>query len=329
MQNQEENKPKTKNPLFYKDDLTKRISDRYLIEDPDTANNFNDAVKIIPRFIDQLLVPPVASRIKGLPELDRCFGGLRPREFTILCGATGVGKSTLCANISSSLITSKIPHCVFSVETGDVDYVARVASALLECDYNDGEIHPPDVVRVVRSEMNRLLPSDLFHVGKYEDRVSVEQIISDIYSLVVTKGIKVAIVDNLNFLMDVTTAANQIIEMDRVIHDLIIFCKQVDVHIIMVMHPRKTEGGRVERIDDIKGSSTAVQEAQNVILFNRLTKESIETMGYNTPEYNFGGDCREIKIAKLRRKGGNTHTRIFLRAIESVRYQEIKKVGFL
>ena len=100
--------------------------------------------------------------------------------------------------------------------------------------------------------------------------------------------------------------------MDRVIHELILFCKRVDVHIIMVMHPKKTEGGRVVSEFDIKGSSTAVQEAHNIFLFNRAraTKD-----GLVTPS------DRELTLNKMRRRGSHVgKTLIF--GSTGTRYEE-------
>jgi hypothetical protein len=74
------------------------------------------------------------------------------------------------------------------------------------------------------------------------------------------------------------------------------FCKRIDMHVIMVMHPKKTDNGRVESEFDIKGSSTAVQEAHNVFLFNRPSLED-QKIGFDRQNH------RELKIAKMRRRG--------------------------
>ena len=101
---------------------------------------------------------------------------------------------------------------------------------------------------------------------------------------------------NLNFFMEVKRAQDSNIEMDRVIHELIILCKQIDIHIVMVQHPKKTDDGRVESEFDIKGSSAAVQEAHNVFLLNRPKSKDIADGIRETTD-------RELKIAKLRRRG--------------------------
>lgn len=164
-------------------------------------------------------------------------------------------------------------------------------------DLNTGDpVHLDKLSKISVKHMPKI-SSGLIEFALYEDRLPVEQLLVDLENASVNHGCKIAIIDNLNFFMEVTTAANQVVEMDRVIHELIIFCKKVDMHILMVMHPKKTEHGRVESEFDIKGSSTAVQESHNVFLFNRPKKEDIDGVLIHRTD-------REMKIAKMRRRGG-------------------------
>lgn len=277
---------------------------------------FETAADALGQSFSDILTPPDSIKMKDFEKFSYLTGGFRPKEFTILCGATGSGKTTLLANWSNALISENIPHFVASVETGRHDFVRRIISARVGEDWNTGDPIPID--RVKRSfgerEIQRLRDAPMY-LSLYENRFSVEQLIEDIKFMIREKGIKVAMIDNLNFFMEVTKAADQIVEMDRVIHELIIFCKQADVHVIMVMHPRKTEGARVESEFDIKGSSTSVQESQNVLLWNRPSDDLIANGQASE------GD-RELKIAKMRRRGLAVGSRLVLKALNGVAYRE-------
>lgn len=242
--------------------------------------------------LDELAKPYPAIPLEDWPTWNRITGGFRTREFTILCGATGVGKTTLLANISAQLLKQRVKHFVMSVETGHTDFMKRILSVLAGRDLNTGQLISVDELSKLHVKNAHLLEADHIEFSLYEDRLSVEQLMEDIEYMVQHKGCKIAMIDNLNFFMEVTTAQNQVVEMDRVIHSLIIFCKKIDVHLIMVMHPKKTDGGRVESEFDIKGSSTAVQEAHNVFLFNRSKSEEM-------------GDVRELTLRKMRRMGAH------------------------
>lgn len=263
----------------------------------------------------EFLTPFPSVPLKHFPNLNAMTGGLRTYEFTILCGATGTGKTTLCANISRDLLEQEVPHYIASVETGHTDYVKRMISAMAGQDWNTGEQVPLEHLKIFNGGHGEKFRKDCCWLSLYDDRVAIETLMADLAYVVKHYGVKVAIIDNLNFFLEVTSAANAIIEMDRVIHELVIFCKKVPVHVIMVMHPKKTDHGRVESEFDIKGSSTAVQEAHNVLLFNRVHPDVIRA-GHADE-----GD-REIMIAKMRRRGKYVRRRLVIKATNGVLYTE-------
>jgi len=278
--------------------------------DPSNRHTMQPISELWPDASAELLYPFPSICLPDWPHFNEVTGGLRPNEFTILCGPTGCGKTTFLANLSMQLLLKTVPHFVASVETGHTDFIKRVMSAFRREDWNTGESISADLLKdFFRSYENILKSNDLI-LSLYEDRFSVETLMNDLETARTKHGCKIAMIDNLNFILDVTTANQQIVEMDRVVHSLIMFCKKIGMHIIMVMHPKKTDGGRVESEFDIKGSSTAVQEAHNVLLFNRPTTAD-EQRGYDRDTF------RELKIAKLRRRGKYVFKRIMFRNMNS------------
>lgn len=263
----------------------------------------------------EMALPVPSVRTLSFPIFDEMTGGLRAREFSILCGATGVGKTTLLANFSATLIQQEIPHFVASVETGPTDFIRRLISVYWGKNLNTGRAVDLEQLKKIHILHGGKLQVSSLHLSLYEDRIPVEILLADIGWHVKNHGCKVVMLDNLNFFMEVTSAQNQIVEMDRVIHEIIVFCKQVDVHVILVMHPKKTEHGRVENEFDIKGSSTAVQESHNVFLFNRPHPDLIRAGTADAED-------REIKIAKNRRFGEYIGRRLILNNISGTSYFE-------
>lgn len=247
--------------------------------------------------INEMRRPMPAHRLRQWENFNDLTGGFRKREYSIFCGPTGVGKTQFLANLSSQLLSDRIPHFVMSVETGPTDYLKRIYSAFAGIDLNTGDMVGAEIITKVQFQNQDIFDSDLLQLSLYENRMPVERLKHDILHMKKNHGCDIVIVDNFNFFMEITSAANERIEMDRVCHEMIIFCKQVDVHIVMVMHPRKTEGGRVESEFDVKGSATAVQEAHNVFLFNRPDQKLLDA-GFN--KYD-----RQLKLAKMRRRGKN------------------------
>jgi twinkle protein len=252
----------------------------------------------------ELTTPYPAIQLPDWPMFNDIVGGFREKEFSILCGSTGAGKTTFLANISAQLLKQGVKHFVMSVETGHTDFMKRVISVLSGADLNTGEAVDPDLLKRVHRANERYLESDTIEFSIYEDRIPVEQLKADILWMVEKRGCKVVMIDNLNFFMEVTRAADAIIEMDRVVHELVIFCKQVPVHIVMVMHPRKTDhtsrnGTRILDENMIRGSALANQEAHNIFLWNRPDADMVKSGERSS--FN-----RELTISKMRRRGVHT-----------------------
>lgn len=269
------------------------MNDIRLLPSQNQITNLRD---IFHQTIDQLARPFPAIPLNDWPFWTKMVGGFRMKEFSILCGPTGKGKTTLLANMSKQLAQQRVKHFVMSIETGPVSYCNQFLSALEGRDLNTGEAIPTAELAKISANHLELISNGDIEFSVYETRVEVEQLKADIRYAVEMLSCKIVFIDNLNFLLRVTRGGDQLMEMDRVIHELIEFVKSIDAHIVMVMHPKKTEGGRVTSEFDIKGSSTSVQEAQNVFLFNPPTPGQIE-------KNHRGPTDREIFIAKMRRRG--------------------------
>lgn len=290
--------------------------DKYLIKDREP--NFLPLQDLIGEAYQNLAIPTPSIQFNDFPMLSKITGGFRPREFSILCGSTGVGKTTFIAGLSASMIRQSIPHYVASVETGAQDYVRRILSVFAEKDLNTGDAIPKEYLYSLHKRYRTQLTTSSLQLALYENRTTVEELMSDILEAHQKHGSKIAIIDNLNFFLEVTRAQDAIIEMDRVIHELVIFCKQVDIHVIMIMHPKKSSDPRDTRVEsefEIRGSSLAVQEAHNVFLLNRPKLDDIESGTHTKFD-------RELKIAKMRRLGKAVGRKIFFSTDNGVAYKE-------
>tara|TARA_R100001086_G_C11836309_1_gene257925 strand:- start:917 stop:1876 length:960 start_codon:yes stop_codon:yes gene_type:complete len=249
----------------------------------------------LPEALESLLMPPDAANCDFWPKFHHLVGGLRPREYSIICGPTGSGKTAWTASMIERLATRNHKVLVASVENGPIDFTRRTVSARVKQNWNTGEVIPLQWVERFTQENPGF--NDLpIHILPYEDRVNNLELMQQVAHAVKVAGVEVVVLDNLNFFMEVTSDSRIIQEMDRVVHNWIIFCKSYDVHIFMVMHPKKTDGARIKSEFDIKGSSTAVQEAHNVFLMNRIEPEIVE----EDPRWS---NCRELIITKCRRRG--------------------------
>lgn len=278
-------------------------------------NHIKPIRELVPDLAEYLCNPPKSTKLLTWQTFNQFVGGFRANEFSILCGSTGAGKTSLLANWSADLLFQKQKHFVMSVETGPMDYLARVASVMINEDLNTGDPIPKEKVAELAEKHFNELFSEYIEFTPYDNRVKLEVLLNDL-AWAVEQECKIAFIDNLNFFMEISNDKNSVAEMDRVTHEIIMFCKRNPIHIVMVMHPKKTvQGTRVLSEFDIKGSSTAVQESNNIFLFNRPDPELVRS-----------GSCkntdREILIAKLRRRGKYTGRTIFING-ETPCYKEL------
>jgi archaellum biogenesis ATPase FlaH len=241
--------------------------------------------------------------VDGWHAFNRAICGFRPHEITCLCGPTGSGKTTLLGSLFLNFIAQGVPSFCAPVEVGQGSFVRKLASIASGIPVNDLDGRW-DEIRA--KHYGRYFSNTDHALSIYESHVSHLQLMADILHAHETRGTKIVLVDNLNFMTRADSDKNETAVVNQVIQDWIRFIKCVPVHVVMVTHPKKTEGGRVESEFDIKGSSTIVQEAQNVILFNRLTDST------PVPPGLVHSYCRELKIAKCRENGRAWGTKILL-----------------
>lgn len=278
--------------------------------------NYRTASEVWKDTAQLLKSPPRGIPAPWWPKFTDYTGGLREHEITLLCAPTGAGKTQLLANISVQLLAQHVPHFVAPVETGDSDYLARVASVFVKEDLNNGEAVETEIVNGVSKAFGGEGFLERMFISTHDNRVEIEEMLNLLKYMHQEYGTKVALLDNLNFFLKTTSAQNERIEMDNAIHEFVMLVKKLPIHVILIVHPKKTDGGRVESEFDIKGSSTAVQEASNVCLFNRPKREDVEARTAMATD-------RELVFRKIRKRG--VHVGKVIRfSFEGGRYEERK-----
>lgn len=265
----------------------------------------------------ELRNPPRGATLPWFPKVTEYMGGLRPHEVTLLCAPTGTGKTELLATFAAQLTIAGVPTFAAPVETGDVDFASRVISTVAKQSLNHGLAVAPMLLDEINQGHGNTIRNLPLFVAHYDNRVSIEELKTVLEVAHSADGVRVALLDNLNFFLDVSRSSDMVAEMDKAIHELVMFAKRIPMHTILVVHPKKTDGGRVESEFDIKGTSTAVQECANVMLFNRPTERQLE----DGHQFNH----REMVFKKIRKRGFYTNKSIWM-AYESGRYFEIERV---
>lgn len=264
--------------------------------------------------LEYLVKPPLGIQLPWWPTFSELTGGLRPNELTLISAPTGSGKTQWLADLLAQLLILQIPTFCAPVETGDFDFVIRALEGLDRKVLNDGEPKSVELVQRLHEKYADMMGRYPVYLSTHDNRVEIEEMLLTLRFMHETHGVKIAILDNLNFFLKVTGANMERAEMDEAMHSFVMLAKQIPMHVILVVHPRKTDHGRVVSEFDIKGSATAVQEASNVMLFNRAPEKDLEERKRNWSE-------RELIFRKLRKRGVNVGKRLWF-DYQSGRYEE-------
>lgn len=269
------------------------------------ANTLN----ILNTAVDEIMDPPKGTELNGWKTFNLFTGGLRPKEFSIFCGPTGAGKTLFLANLSAKLIEQNQKIFFAPIETGEIDLAKRILSVYAKTDFTFGDRISGDskekaaLDNALRDYQEKIVRNLV--VTTYDGRVDVDELIDVLRFANDVHKANIAILDNLNFFLKPSRGGDQTLEMDETIHKFVQFVKKTPMHVILVMHPKKTEHGKIISEFDIKGSSTAVQEATNVLLMNRLTDEEQSYLGYSDFD-------REFVFKKIRKRGKFVNKKFYM-----------------
>lgn len=220
------------------------------------------------------------------------LGGVRRGEMTVFSGATGLGKTTMLAQLALLLALPEAEggcdvrslFCSFEVP------YATLGEKLFRqyIQLRDPVERPPEHgVKGVEEEVSakerhavwkanvdafsRLPLQTLKHHGQYSTDSFIGLLESHLRSITPPD---VLILDNLNFMLG---GGSTMVwdRQDEAIRRLRVFATQNNVHVIVVMHPKKPSSGELS-VEDIAGTARATQEADNVIILDHFKPSDAE-----------------------------------------------------
>lgn len=251
----------------------------------------------------EIMNPKEGIVIPEWKRFSRYTGGLRLNEFSIFSAPTGAGKTQFLANMTFWLASQGVKCFVAPVETGEIDFATRMLSVPAGLDLNTGDkFEMKDFKDAMGLHLHAFTENVFF--STHDNRVDVTEMIETLRYMVEVNGVKVAILDNLNFFLKPARANEQMLVADEAVHEFVMLAKKIPIHLWLVMHPRKTDGAKLLSEFDIKGTSTAVQEASNILLMNKPNQEELDA-GVNP-------FSRELFFAKIRKRGFNAGKRFYL-----------------
>ncbi|CAI4226327.1 unnamed protein product [Auanema sp. JU1783] len=240
-----------------------------------------------------------SSRQHGLAQwkrfsaLNKYLLGFRPGELTVLTGGTGFGKTTFLCEYALDLFTQGVRTLFCSFEMPEekilkwmlVQYAApsHLRSLARTLTFRNGlklPLYRVEYSSAIDSWLDKfertkgpltILKTDEFLMNK-----NITDIAKAISQHVINNGCQHVVIDNLQFLVNQTTMADdsssgfeKFHHQDRFVGLMRKMATDHQVHVTMVVHPRKTDSDTDLDIQHFGGSARVTQEADNVLAIQR------------------------------------------------------------
>ncbi|MDP2436558.1 MAG: bifunctional DNA primase/helicase, partial [archaeon] len=221
---------------------------------------FDDLRKQVHReFSNPIQVAGVQSKL--LPSFSRILKGHRPGELSIFTGPTGMGKTTLLSLVSLDLAMSGVNTLWGSFELNNIRLAKKMMNQFANKNLADPQ-HLPEFDMI--ADQFRELP---LYFLRFWGSTSVEDVIEAMEYALYVHDVRHVVLDNLQFMAGGrAVGADKFQVLDYAIEQFRCFATHKNVHISLVIHPRKQAEHVQLHMSDVFGTAKAIQEADNVII---------------------------------------------------------------
>ena len=229
-------------------------------------------------YVDPISKPRIMTKI---PMLDKLTGGLQEGGVSILSGKSGEGKSTLTGTLLLNAVQDNMKACAYSGELDEVIFLDWILTQATESKYI-GYKHDertgknmPCVSAEIRQRIQKWLKGNLF---LFDNKIVAEQeqtkaILGVFEACARRYGCKLFVVDNL--MSALTSPEEENRAQAKFTAQLKAFARKYHCHVLMVAHPRKSNGKKEFENEDISGSSAIGNLADFVINVERYPTRGI------------------------------------------------------
>lgn len=227
-------------------------------------------------FVDVMTLPKIKT---GFKDFDEEIGGFYLGQFIILSGKRGEGKSTFLSQIIANVIDDGEKVFIYSGELANHQFKYWL---YLQVAGNENIINTNRELYLDKETIKKI--DDWCHDKAYIfdnkiiDNKEID-LIKIIEETILIYDVKMVCLDNLMTALIDNLENDYFRKQSKFVTELSKLSKKYNVIIILVAHPRKTNGNFSN--DDVSGSGNVTNLADVVLNFGRATREEEEEQGYN------------------------------------------------
>lgn len=211
----------------------------------------------------------------GFPPFDELAGSLFDGNLIVLAGETGSGKTALATQLGICLAEQGIPVRMTSLEMEGKELATRVLStfsAIQSENISDGTVSEDDLDRMMRSG-ERVFGLPFWIDGKPKQSIGTIQ--ARLARAKTKYGVKVGIIDHLQYVKSDLTRAEERQQIAQVVDDCKAMAKRLQMVIILISHvSRQVDFATISTAADIRRptlsnlfGSSAIEKAADVTVF--------------------------------------------------------------
>lgn len=196
-----------------------------------------------------------------LPSYTKILKGFRLGELTVLTGPTGSGKTTVLSQLSLDFAVQNVPTLWGSFEIKNTKLLRKML-----CQYS-GKTIEADSIDTVHKNFSSVPMYFLDFFGS----TPLEQVLPILYESCEKQRIQHIIIDNLQFMLSGQDSGvgDKYDLMDKTVAALRRLANEMNVHVSLVIHPKKELDGCLLGISSFYGSTKPTQEADNVVIIQK------------------------------------------------------------
>jgi len=204
------------------------------------------------------------------PKFHRILGGHRRGELTVFSGETGCGKTTFLSQLTVSLAKQNVATLWGSFEIKNTQLARKMLLQLTQTTEEE-VVEQWDQV----SQQFQDLP---IYFMKFFGSSDVYEVLDAMSDACYAHDVTHIVLDNLQFMLSgmeksLGRNATKFDLQDIAIEEFRKFATRNNVHVTVVIHPRKQYGTEMLGSSTVYGSVKSVQEADNVVIIQKSRKE--------------------------------------------------------
>eukprot|EP00656_Telonema_subtile_P044245 TRINITY_DN50532_c0_g1_i1.p1 TRINITY_DN50532_c0_g1~~TRINITY_DN50532_c0_g1_i1.p1 ORF type:complete len:579 (+),score=141.24 TRINITY_DN50532_c0_g1_i1:307-2043(+) len=209
---------------------------------------------------------------RSLPKLDAILKGHRRGEMTVVTGPTGSGKTTFLSQLSLDYCEQQVPTLWASFEILNTRLAQKMLAQHSKKLGKKGEGLPLTLENFPEiADSFEQLP---LHFLRFHGSSDVDEVLEAMDYACYAHDVEHVVLDNLQFMLSGQGRGyDRFEQQDRAIEKFRKFATQKNVHVTLVIHPRKEQDGEPLGITSVFGGAKATQEADNIVVIQHLAKQ--------------------------------------------------------